>query len=360
MSNTTPLYDTHVQNGAQMVDFAGFQMPMRYHSQIEEHHAVRNDAGMFDVSHMLPIDVCGDAAGTFLRRLLANDVAKLKQDGKALYTCMLNQQGGILDDMLVYRLSAVHYRLIVNGAMRAQDLAWIQQQASDFAVEVMPLDNYALIAVQGPHAREKAHACLPQDLRTLSEQLTRFTCVAQQQWMVARTGYTGEDGYEVLLPAEQAASFWQCLQQQGVQACGLGARDTLRLEAGLNLYGTDMDTRTNPLESNLAWTVAWAPSERDFIGRQALQICREQGCQQRLVGIEMSQRGVLRCGQQIEFANGQKGLITSGSFSPTLQKAIAFARIPMDTEEQGMVEIRGKKIPVHIVQLPFVRSGTVK
>src|SRR5262245_32991623 len=270
MNHKTPLYDKHLQAGGKIVDFAGWDMPLNYGSQLNEHHQVRQDAGVFDVSHMTVIDVTGKQARDFLRHLLANDVGKLQNSGKALYTCMLNEQGGIIDDLIVYWLGEQRYRLVVNASTREKDFAWIQQQCRelrDFDVQVALRADLAILAVQGPNAIAKSALVFSAECYARVQALHAFEVLEDGSYCIARTGYTGEDGLEVILPGREASAFWDKLLFAGVKPCGLGARDTLRLEAGLNLYGADMDESTTPLESNLSWTVAWEPAERNFIGR---------------------------------------------------------------------------------------------
>jgi aminomethyltransferase len=352
----TALFETHRDMGAKLVDFAGWEMPIHYGSQLEEHHHVRRDAGMFDVSHMTIVDLSGPRCREFLRHLLANDVAKLTVPGKALYTCMLNEQGGIIDDLIVYFFDEVNFRLVVNAATRAKDLAWIEKHAAAFDVRVTERDDLAMIAVQGPQAREKAIACLDPALAEAARELKRFHAVRSGEWLVARTGYTGEDGFEIMLPGERAPALWQALAAGGVAPCGLGARDTLRLEAGLNLYGSDMDETTSPLESNLAWTIAWAPPEREFVGRKSLEGQRAAGVERRLTGLLLTGRGVLRGHQRVVTAVGD-GETTSGSYAPTLEGSIALARLPAAAEGSCQVQIRDRLVEAMIVEPPFVRDG---
>ncbi|MCG6886522.1 MAG: glycine cleavage system aminomethyltransferase GcvT [Proteobacteria bacterium] len=358
MNKHTPLYDMHVSLGARMVDFSGWDMPINYGSQIEEHHQVRNDAGMFDVSHMTIVDLSGDGVRDYLRHLLANDVARLRDKGKALYSCMLTEQGGVIDDLIVYYLDDAFYRMVVNAATRDKDLAWLEKQAADFDVEIAVRDDLAMIAVQGPRARDKVHQALGTEAAPLAE-LGVFFMHQVGDMAIARTGYTGEDGYEIILPAGQASTFWSQLLEAGVKPCGLGARDTLRLEAGMNLYGTDMDESTTPLESGLAWTIAWEPVDRDFIGRAALMAQRDAGVKQKLVGLVLEDKGVLRNHQKVIVDGTPAGEITSGSFSPTLGKSIAFARVSVDIGSQCRVEVRNKLLNARVVKLPFVRNGKI-
>ncbi|MFA7270479.1 MAG: glycine cleavage system aminomethyltransferase GcvT [Sterolibacterium sp.] len=351
----TPLHASHALLGAKLVDFAGWDMPIHYGSQIEEHHAVRRDAGMFDVSHMLAIDLAGPAALPYLRRLLANDAAKLTQPGKALYSCLLRPDGGIIDDLIVYFFTPESYRIVVNAGTADKDLAWMQAQSAGFDVRLTPRRDQAMIAVQGPKARAKFWQAYPGS-RESSESLAPFQATFDGDWLIARTGYTGEDGFEIALPAEQAADAWAHLHTVGIVACGLGCRDTLRLEAGMNLYGQDMDETVTPLESGLAWTLA-LHDERDFIGKAAL-LARHPRHQ--LIGLLLLERGVLRAHQAVRSTHGA-GEITSGTFSPTLQQGIALARLPLAAVSGDMVEvdIRGKWHPAKVVKPPFVRNGNI-
>ena len=356
MGKRTPLYDMHVAQKAKMVDFGGWDMPINYGSQIDEHHQVRNDAGMFDVSHMTVVDLKGDATRDFLRYLLANDVARLKDKGKALYSCMLNEHGGVIDDLIVYFLQDDFYRMVVNAATTEKDLAWIKKQATSFKVSVTVRDDLAMIAVQGPNARAKANQALG-DLAPQVADLGVFFMREVDGMAVARTGYTGEDGYEIMLPATRASTFWSQLLEAGVKPCGLGARDTLRLEAGMNLYGADMDETVTPLESGLNWTVAWEPAERDFIGRSALEAQQQQGVKHKLVGLVLQDKGVLRNHQKVMVDGLEAGEITSGSYAPTLGKSIAFARVTANVGAQCKVEIRNKLLDAVVVKPPFARNG---
>ncbi len=357
MTDRTALYASHLDCGARMVDFAGWQMPLHYGSQLEEHHQVRRAAGMFDVSHMTVLDLSGGRVKCMLLRLLANDVGKLKQAGKALYSCMLDERGGVIDDLIVYLRSDRGYRMVVNAATRDKDLAWIQAQAREFGVSVQQRSDLAMIAVQGPQARERVGGVVAAALREPIAALRPFFAHEAGEWFVARTGYTGEDGYELMLPGTEAPAFWTALAAAGVQPCGLGARDTLRLEAGMNLYGTDMDESTSPLESGLSWTVAFEPAERDFIGRGALESQRAAGNRRRFVGLVLEGRGVLRNHQAVRVAELGEGEITSGGFSPTLGRSIALARVPAGTGERCEVELRGRWQPARVVKAPFVRAG---
>ncbi len=358
MGQRTPLYDQHLALGAKMVDFGGWDMPLHYGSQVEEHHQVRRDCGVFDVSHMTVVDVSGEQARDYLQRLLANDVARLKSTGRALYSAMLNERGGVIDDLIVY-LTDWGYRLVVNASTRDKDLAWMQAQAAGFAVEVRERPELAMLAIQGPHARARTSELVSQARAGLIHDLKPFQGMADGDWFIGRTGYTGEDGLEIILPAEQAPDFLSALVGAGIPPIGLGARDTLRLEAGLNLYGQDMTEDVSPLVANMGWTVVWEPAERDFVGRAALEQQRARDDLPKLVGLVLEERGVLRAHQVVRVNGVGDGEITSGSFSPTLGKSIALARVPAGTAERAEVEIRGKWYPVRVVQPTFVRHGKV-
>ncbi len=358
MTAATPLNATHRALGAKMVDFGGWDMPLHYGSQLDEHHVVRRGAGMFDVSHMTVVDLTGARVREFLRYLVANNVDKLKTPGKALYTCMLNEQGGVIDDLIVYFMREDFFRLVVNAATRVADLAWITPRAAEFGVALQERRDLAMVAVQGPQARAAVIGLLPDSARADAEKLGRFAALEADDLFIARTGYTGEDGFEVIVPAGRVVEFWNALLAAGVKPAGLGARDTLRLEAGMNLYGQDMDLNTSPLEANLAWTVAFEPATRDFIGRAALEEQRRAGVKHALVGLLMDEKGVLRHGQRVVTEHGD-GEILSGTFSPSLGKAIAMARVPAAAESStsAQVDIRGRLVPVRIVKPSFVREG---
>jgi len=360
MTQQTVLNATHRALGAKMVDFGGWDMPIHYGSQIEEHHQVRRDAGMFDVSHMTVVDLDGARVREFLRHLVANSVDKLQKPGKALYTTMLNEQGGVIDDLIVYFMSEDWFRLVVNAATRDKDIAWITGQARAFDVAVRERPEFGMVAVQGPTARDKVIGLLREEDRAPVSKLARFSAREAKTAddivvFVARTGYTGEDGFEVIVPEAQTVAFWNALLAAGVKPAGLGARDTLRLEAGMNLYGQDMDDTVSPYEAALGWTVA-LDAGRDFIGRKVLERQHADGAPRQMIGIVMDEKGVLRHGQKVLTANGD-GEILSGTFSPTLGKAIAFARVPAGESGDVRVDIRGKEVPVRVVKFPFVRDG---
>ncbi|MBL0010611.1 MAG: glycine cleavage system aminomethyltransferase GcvT [Nitrosomonas sp.] len=361
MLKMTPLNQTHRDMNAKMVDFGGWDMPLHYGSQLDEHHKVRQDAGMFDVSHMLPVDIKGDNVRGFLRQLVANNVDKLTLPGKALYSCMLTPQGGIIDDLIIYFLSETWFRIVVNAGTADKDVAWMLKQRDEHApnLEIAPRRDLAMVAVQGPNARAKVWQVIPGS-RAATEELKLFQSTEVGQYFIARTGYTGEDGFEIILPAVDAPVFWNALHAAGVAPAGLGARDTLRLEAGMNLYGQDMDETKNPLESGLAWTVE-LKSERDFIGKQALL---DAAVTQQLVGLVLLDRGVLRSHQQVVSQRDgveYQGEITSGGFSPTMNQSIALARLPVQisVDDEVSVVVRDKKLRAKVVKYPFVRNGKV-
>jgi aminomethyltransferase len=352
----TPLFELHQELGARIVDFGGWDMPVQYTSQITEHHAVRRKAGVFDVSHMCVVDLKGARVRPFLQHLLANDVGKLKLPGKALYSCMLNMAGGVIDDLIVYFLTESAFRMVVNAGTRHKDLDWIRRVARQFDIDVTERTDYAMLAVQGPEARTITASLLSAADAQAALALSPFFGREIGRWFVASTGYTGEDGFEVMLPSAEAVGVWRQLNAAGVASCGLGARDTLRLEAGMNLYGNDMDESTHPFESGLAWTVAMQPADRPFIGREALEQALAIPSRQ-LVGLVLEDRGVLRSHQKVVLPEGGSGVITSGTFSPTLERSIALARIPAGAAQQVQVDIRGKLLNARVVKPPFVRSG---
>ncbi len=363
----TPLHATHCALKARMVDFGGWDMPVNYGSQIDEHHAVRKDAGMFDVSHMCVVDFRGKRARAFFEHALANNVGKLQTPGRALYSCLLNHHGGIMDDLIVYYFAEDFFRLVVNAGTAEKDLAWFGQLNADGAYDltITPRRDLAIVAVQGPNARDKVWQVAP-STRTATEWLKPFNAAIIEgtpfgELMMARTGYTGEDGFEIVLPAQNVRELWDSLQRQGVRPCGLGSRDTLRLEAGMNLYGQDMDENTSPLDSGLSWTVDLA-SPREFVGRASLEAA---GSQSAFIGLILQKEngkagGVLRAHQKVVTPAGT-GEITSGTFSPTMQESIAFARVPKGVQPGDVVQvqIRDKALAASVVKLPFVRNGKV-
>ena len=355
MTQKTVLNDMHRRLGAKMVDFGGWDMPLHYGSQIEEHHAVRRDCGMFDVSHMCAVDIAGPDAKIFLLRLIANNVDKLKLPGKALYSAMLNESGGVVDDLIVYFIDDTHYRVVINAGTAEKDLAWMAARLAEWKLEVVvvPRRDLAIIAVQGPQAKAKVWQAFP-ETRAPSEALKPFFSVTVGDLFVASTGYTGEDGFEITLPASKAEAVWQALLDAGVKPIGLGARDTLRLEAGMNLYGQDMDETVSPLDAGLAWTIDLV-SPRDFVGKAAL-LARPG--QKQFLGLLLLDKGVLRAHQKVVTAQGE-GEITSGTFSPTLQQSVALARLPLGVAlgDTVKVEVRDKQLSAKVVKPSFVRNG---
>jgi len=364
----TPLHATHLALNARMVDFGGWDMPVNYGSQIDEHHAVRTDAGMFDVSHMRVVDFTGDKAREFFKYAIANNVDKLTVPGKALYSCLLNPQGGVIDDLIVYFFADDNFRVVVNAGTAEKDIAWFGHLNAEggFGLTITPRRDFAIVAVQGPNAREKVWQVLPETRESTAE-LKPFNAVqfpesSYGDVMLARTGYTGEDGFEIVIPATQVERFWNTLVAQGVKPAGLGARDTLRLEAGMNLYGQDMDDTVSPLDAGLSWTVDLSDANRAFVGRAALEA---NGSKTRFVGLILQKEngragGVLRAHQKVVTTDGE-GEITSGTFSPSMQESIAFARVPPRVKpgDKVHVVIRDKQLPASVVKLPFVRNGKV-
>lgn len=353
----TVFNEKHHTAGGKMVEFAGWEMPLYYGSQIEEHNMIRKDVGMFDVSHMNIVDVEGKGARDFLRYLFANDIDKLKVLGSALYSCMLNEKGGVIDDLICYRINNQDYRVVVNAATHDKDIAWFEKQAKNFAVKLTERTDLAMLAVQGPNAREKVKAIFTPEQNAAVKDLKIFHGIDVNGWWIARTGYTGEDGYEIMLPKSEAINFWDELIAAGIKPSGLVARDSLRLEAGMSLYGSEMDEEVTPLESNLAWTVAFEPSDRNFIGRKALEEQRNGGIKSKLVGLVLEEKGVPRSHQEVIIPGIGEGNTTSGGFSPTLNVGIALARVPINTGENCFIVIRNKQVLARVIKPPFVRSG---
>ena len=350
MLQQTPLIDCHRQDGAKLVDFSGWEMPIHYGSQVEEHHQVRTHAGLFDVSHMTLVDISGPDQAAYLKRLLANDIGRLDL-GRALYTAMLNVEGGIIDDLIVYRREQ-NYRLVVNCATKEKDVAWMRQHAEGFDVAVETLSDYAIIAVQGPASRKMLSAVLAEaDVADL-EALRPFSFFERESAMFARTGYTGESGFECIVRASEGVELWQSLRQAGASPIGLGARDTLRLEAGMNLYGQDLDETICPAAANLSWTVV--TKGRDFIGQDAM--AAHATSHERQIGVQLIGKGVLRAGYRLFLDDDAVGVVTSGAFSPTLARGIGLARVRTSSKTLE-VEIRGKRQAVEVVSLPFVPRG---
>lgn len=341
MSAKTPLYAQHLESNAKMTDFHGWDMPLHYGSQIQEHLAVRQQAGIFDVSHMTILDILGTGCRQFLRKLLTNDVDGLPHPGSALYSCMCNEHGGIIDDLIVYERAPDSYRIVLNSSTKDKDLTWIHEKSQGFAIGLHTRPDLAIIAVQGPQAISKISAILGPAQQDALSTIQRFECVEIENCFFARTGYTGEDGLEIILPHDEAVILWRKLIQAGFQPCGLAARDSLRLEAGLMLYGQDMDETTTPLESGLAWTVRWEPHDRHFIGMGAL-LAQKTHLKQKMVGLILEEKGIMRAHQRVVLKGLPDGIITSGGYSPSLNLSIALARVPLEAAGIAEVEIRGK------------------
>jgi aminomethyltransferase len=359
MGKRTPLYTQHVQAQAKIFNFGGWDMPLHYGSQLEEHHQVRRQAGVFDVSHLTVIDLTGKRVREFLRILLTNDVERLREPGKALYSCMLNEQGGLIDDLIVYYQEEHLFRIVTNAATRDRDIAWIAKHARHFGVKIHERRDGVILAIQGPQACQQVVPLLPQALQTAATNLAPFFACWNDNYFISRTGYTGEDGFEIMLSLKQGMALWQDLLEAGVAPIGLGARDTLRLEAGLNLHGVDSNENYSPLETGLGWTIAWSPENRNFIGREAVQSQRENNKHLVRVGLVLLGKGVLRAQQTVNIAGYGEGRITSGSFSPTLGVSIALARLPAGQYKEVIVSVRNKQLLAHVVKTPFVRQGKV-
>lgn len=355
----TPFHSNHLACNAKIVDFGGWALPINYGSQIKEHEAVRTSSGMFDVSHMLITDITGTDAKNFLRYLISNDVTKLDKFGigKALYSGLLNHEAGIVDDLIVY-LMPFGYRLVTNAATEEKDMSWIKKIAEDFQVTLTNRRDLAMLAVQGPEAINKVINVFLH----LAEPLTNlkpFMAIEDNGYFFARTGYTGENGLEIMLPKEFAPEFWNKLLAENVTPCGLGARDTLRLEAGMNLYGHDMNENFSPLDSGMDWIVDLNDASRDFIGRKSYESKKSLASHAIQVGLILTGKGVLREGQSIFIDSNEVGVITSGTFAPTLKSSIAIARVKADTPETVQVKIRENLESARVVKLPFVRNGKI-
>lgn len=354
MGKKTPLYAEHVALSAKIVEFSGWDMPLHYGSLLNEHHAVRQNAGVFDVSHMGIVDIIGQDALSFLRHLFANDVNKITSN-QALYTCMLNDSGGIMDDLIIYRIADDSFRLVINAGTREKDIIWINAHASD-ALSLKERTDLAMLACQGPKIDQLLESFLPPPLAKAASALKPFHFTHAGSWMIARTGYTGENGYEIILPGSEAVKLWRDILRAGVTPCGLGCRDTLRLEAGLNLYGSDMDETVTPYASNLGWTVALSDTGRDFMGRKILEALNPKSAPF-LTGLVLMGPGVLRAGQKLYKDQEEVGIVTSGSFAPTLGKSIALARFTKPVENECTVMIRQKMVKAKLLKPPFVRQG---
>lgn len=354
----TPLNANHYALKAKMAEFAGWDMPLYYGSQIEEHMAVRQDAGMFDVSHMNILDITGPGAHHFVEYMFTHDVNKLKEVGASLYSCMLQEDGGVVDDLICYRKTEKDYRVVVNAATHDKDMAWFNKQAKNFNIKITErTPDFAMIAIQGPSARAKTKLAFNDKQQAATANLKPFHGVEVAGWWIARTGYTGEDGYEIMIPAAEGPAFWEKLLQAGVKPCGLVSRDSLRLEAGLSLYGSEMDENYTPLESNLSWTVTFEPATRDFIGRKALEAQKAAGVKRKLVGLVLTEKGILRAHMKVIVPGIGEGETTSGGFSPVLGVGIALARVPKEIGEECLVVVRDKQLKAKVIKPPFVKPG---
>jgi aminomethyltransferase len=360
----TPLHAWHIERGGRMVEFGGWHMPVQFAGIVSEHNSVRQRAGLFDVSHMGEIRIRGGDALAFVQRLVTNDMGNLEV-GQARYTVMTNLEGGILDDLLVYRLADEDFLLVVNAATTPKDVAWVRQQADqiegDFEVEDQS-SQWAQLAIQGPSSEAILARVVPVDLSSIRYYRCAWTEFNTHDALISRTGYTGEDGFEVYLPAAGAVALAEALMEagapEGLQPVGLGARDTLRLEAGMLLYGNDMDESRSPIEAGLRWTVK--PDKGPFNGRDPLVEQMETGTAERLVGFVINERGLPRHGYPIRAAGSEVeiGTVTSGGHSPTLQKGIGLGYVPVehaDVETEIAIEVRGKAIAATVVQLPFYK-----
>jgi len=350
--NKTDLFQEHINLGAKMVDFGGWNMPINYGSQINEHKTVRSNVGIFDVSHMSVFDLNGSEQIDFLRNLLPNDVAKISSPNRALYSPLLDESGGIMDDLIVYNLGS-HYRIISNCATSSQNHKWFKKHSEDYDVEVTFRKDLSIIAVQGPNSLKILKKIGMENL----DDLIDFDLKMLNSTMVAKTGYTGEEGFEIVVKSSEVQSLWKKLIEAEASPIGLGARDTLRLEAGLNLYGTDMDTSNHPFESNLAWTIDLSDNERNFIGKSSLEKINKESSKE-LVGIILKEKGVLRSNQIITHKSGS-GIVLSGTFSPSFGFSIALARLDKGHKGIGKVEIRNKEFNIEIVSPPFIRKGKI-
>ena len=352
--NKTLLNKSHIELGAKMVNFSNWEMPISYSSLIEEHNAVRNTVGIFDVSHMSVFDFDGDNQVAFFEKIFANDIKKIYKDNKAIYGALLNEEGGILDDLIIYHANN-KFRLVSNCSTREQNRQWFEKHAVEFGVKVMERSDMGILAIQGPDAINKILEIKEIDAQVNA--LQSFGCMFEGDKLYARTGYTGEDGLELIVPTKDINHLWDQALELGCTPIGLGARDTLRLEAGLNLYGNDMTINNHPYESNMGWTIDMSDENREFIGKDAL-LSIDQSKSQKIVGIILQDKGVLRSGYEITHEQG-KGVVLSGSYSPTLQSSIGLARVDQGYKENGKVMIRNKLLNVDFVSPRFLGQGKI-
>ena len=352
--NKTPLNKSHIELGAKMVNFSNWEMPISYSSLIEEHNAVRNTVGIFDVSHMSVFDFDGDNQVAFFEKIFANDIKKIYKDNKAIYGALLNEEGGILDDLIIYHANN-KFRLVSNCSTREQNRQWFEKHAVEFGVKVMERSDMGILAIQGPDALNKILEIKEIDAQVNT--LQSFGCMFEGDKLYARTGYTGEDGLELIVPTKDINHLWDQALELGCTPIGLGARDTLRLEAGLNLYGNDMTINNHPYESNMGWTIDMSDENREFIGKDAL-LSIDQSKSQKIVGIILQDKGILRSGYEITHEQG-KGVVLSGSYSPTLQSSIGLARVDQGYKENGKVMIRNKLLNIDFVSPRFLGQGKI-
>jgi aminomethyltransferase len=359
----TSLHARHLTSGAKMMPFAGWDMPVEYAGLASEHLAVRTRAGLFDVSHMGEIEIAGKNAVAAVQRVVCSDPALLKM-GQAHYSGLLTPEGTFLDDLLVYRMGPSHFLLVVNAGNVAKDFAWIKEQVNAVgdAAAIDSSSRYALLAIQGPAAREVLQQLATVEVSDIQPFWFAHGEVANARAMIARTGYTGEDGFEIFVPPNMADKVWQALlaagQSAGVVPAGLGARDTLRLEASMRLYGNDIDDTTTVLEAGLGWMIGW--TNEAFIGRDRLLDEKARGVARRLVGFEMADRGIARHGYRVLQGGTAVGTVTSGTQTPTLGKAIGMAYVPIDQSKQGTkieIEIRGRAAKARVVRMPFYKRA---
>jgi aminomethyltransferase len=355
-SRRTPLYEQHLDLGAKLVPFAGWEMPVTYEGIREEHSAVRTHAGMFDVSHMGEVEVEGPGALAFLQLVLSNDVGEIELGG-AQYSCLCAEDGGVLDDLFVYRLGADRYLVVTNAANHETDLAWLGRWSRDFDVIVRDVaDRYAMLAVQGPHARAVLARTLAIELPPRMR--VEHVRVGRRPALVCGTGYTGEDGVELLLDPEVAAPIWAELRDAGIVPCGLGARDTLRLEVCFPLHGHELTPQRNPIEAGLGWACAEATG---FLGSQSIAQARAEGTAERLAPFLIEGAGIPRDGNPVLSAGEQVGTVTSGTFSPSLERGAGIAYVRADLAEPGTeleIDVRGKRRQARVASKPLYRKAS--
>ncbi|ATW02081.1 glycine cleavage system protein T [Candidatus Legionella polyplacis] len=351
----TILYNSHIEIGAKLVRFHNWIMPLHYGSIVQECLYVRERCGMFDISHMTIVDITGSQSISFLRKLLTNDITLLF-DNESLYSCMCNNYGGIIDDVVVYKCNNNYYRLVFNASTRIKVLKWIFNVSKYFSVKMIERNDFGMLSVQGPDAISKIVNILNLKKDNVVENLDRFGFIIFDYFFISRTGYTGEDGLEIILLKKYIVDFWNTLLESNINPCGLGARDILRLEAGMVLSGVDIHEKVTPLESSLEWTIKWIPKDRDFIGMNSLFLQKKYGAPTKLIGLIISDKKIMRNGFKVLLSSNDTGVITSGVYSPFLKKSIAFARVPWkNTDNMVHVLIYGKLCLAKVCKLKFVR-----